>query len=48
MSDPTGRLPLGRCKVCDKPATKVDGVCDEHWEEIRRYLAERYATLAQD
>ncbi len=45
MRDQTDRLPLDPCRFCEKAATKADRVCDEHWEQLRRYLSVRYASL---
>jgi len=47
MSDPACRLPLDPCRFCDKAATRPDRVCEEHWEQLRRYLWARDAMLAE-
>lgn len=46
MCETAGRLPLDPCRFCEKAATKVDRVCDEHWEQLRWYLWVRYSMLA--
>ncbi len=47
MYEQAGKVSLDRCRFCDKAATKVDCVCDEHWEELWRYLRARYSALAE-
>ena len=47
MRDQRDRLPLDRCRFCEKAATKADRVCDEHRQQLRRYLSVRYASLAE-
>ncbi len=47
MCDSAGRLPLDPCRFCEKAATTPDRACDEHWEQLRRYLWARHAMFAE-